>query len=229
MLYITGDCHIPHDIHKLSSTNFPAQKTMTRQDYVLICGDFGGFWDNSKENRYWLKWLEEKPFTTLFIDGNHENFDMLDALPEVDFMGGRAHRGGEHLYHLMRGYVFELDGRRVFTMGGASSHDREFRIPGRSWWARELPDPEEYARGLRNLEKAGWNVDYIVTHCAPGFVQDRVCYYQTGRFHYEKDELTGYLQQVDQACTFRKWFFGHYHLDLDLDPYRAVYMDILEA
>ena len=51
-------------------------------DYVVIAGDFGGLWDGSQKDQYWLDWLNKKPFTTLFVDGNHENFDLLNTLPE---------------------------------------------------------------------------------------------------------------------------------------------------
>ena len=49
---------------------------MNKDDYVIICGDFG-YWDESKEQKYWLKWLDGKPFTTLWVDGNHENYDFF--------------------------------------------------------------------------------------------------------------------------------------------------------
>ena len=67
MIFITGDTHIPIDIGKLSSKCFPEQKEMTKNDYVIICGDFGGVWDGSNEEKYWIKWLKSKNFTTLFI------------------------------------------------------------------------------------------------------------------------------------------------------------------
>lgn len=229
MICITGDTHIPHDIHRLSMANWPEQKKLTKDDYLIICGDFGGLWDNSRENKYWLDWLAEKPYTILYVDGNHENFAVLDALPEIDYMGGRAHRIRENIYHLMRGYVFTIDGKTIFTMGGATSHDQAFRIPGRSWWARELPDSEEYDRGRENLAAHGWTVDYIVTHCAPGSVQDRVCYYKEGYFGYEKDELTGYLEEISWRACFKGWFFGHYHYDGEVfSGFRAIYNDIIE-
>lgn len=77
MIYITGDCH--SDFRKFSADIFPEQKEMTKRDYMIICGDFGGIWyqegsRHMREEKYWLDWLEEKPFTTLFVDGNHENF-----------------------------------------------------------------------------------------------------------------------------------------------------------
>ena len=88
MVYITGDTHIPVDISKLNSKRFPDQKTLSKDDFVIICGDFGGVWNNDHEERYWRKWLEQKQFTTLFIDGNHENFHLLNEFEVVDFAGG---------------------------------------------------------------------------------------------------------------------------------------------
>ena len=44
MIFITGDTHIPDDVHKLNTTNFPRQKELTKSDYMIICGDFGGVW-----------------------------------------------------------------------------------------------------------------------------------------------------------------------------------------
>ena len=93
MVYVTGDCH--GEFHKLSNKNFPQSKNLTKEDYVIICGDFGNIWDliPSSTEKYWYNWLCEKPYTILFIDGNHENFDRLNNdYPEIDFLGGRAHK-----------------------------------------------------------------------------------------------------------------------------------------
>lgn len=92
MIYITGDCHAR--FHKFSTDAFPERKEMTREDYVIVCGDFGGVFFDDKTERWWLKWLSEKPFTIIYVDGNHENFDRLygDEFEVVDFHGGKAHR-----------------------------------------------------------------------------------------------------------------------------------------
>lgn len=84
MIYVAGDCHA--DWSKFSTNCFPEQKEMTRDDFVIVCGDFG-IWHDDRTERYWLKWLEEKSFTILFVDGNHENFDRLygDEFEVVDF------------------------------------------------------------------------------------------------------------------------------------------------
>ena len=70
MIWITGDTH--GDFRRFSTGSFPQQKQMSRDDYAIITGDYGGIWDGSPTEVYWLNWLEEKPFTTLFVDGNHE-------------------------------------------------------------------------------------------------------------------------------------------------------------
>jgi predicted phosphodiesterase len=124
MIYITGDCH--REFTKLTTGKFPQQKEMTKDDFVIICGDFGGIWDRDKESReerYILNWLEGKPFTTLFVDGNHENFDRLYAYPLEEWHGGKVHKIRPSVIHLMRGQVFNIDGKSIFTFGDAKSHD----------------------------------------------------------------------------------------------------------
>lgn len=211
MIYITGDTHIPIDIHKLSVTKFPEQKQMTKSDYVIACGDFGGVWDRSKEETYWLKWLNEKPFTTLFIDGNHENFDLLNQYDEGYLMGGKVHRIMASVYHLMRGQVFTIDGLKFFTMGGATSHDKIYRKEGVSWWPQEMPSNEEYETALKSLDKYGWEVDYILSHCAPDSIQSKLADW------YEHDKCTNFLETVRQDCKYKHWYFGHYHINRDVD------------
>lgn len=231
MVFVTGDCHA--DFRKFSTSNFPEQKEMSKEDIVIVCGDFG-IWHDSGEERYWLKWLEEKPFTTVFVDGNHENFDRLysDEFPVVDFHGGRAHQIRPHIFHLMRGYVFEFDGKKFFAFGGARSHDiqdgilddrdfdtpqdflyavkqwsrsnKMFRINHVSWWEQEMPSEEELAFGLQTLIRCGNNVDYIISHCCPQEVAS-FCGFR------EPDRLTAWFNMVAHTVQFDKWFFGHYH------------------
>ncbi|MBR6801812.1 MAG: metallophosphoesterase [Eubacteriaceae bacterium] len=211
MIYITGDTHIPVDISKLNTKNFPSSKDMTKEDFLIICGDFGGVWDNSKEEKYWLKWLEQKNFTTLFIDGNHENFDMLNSFDEEELFGGKVHKVSEGIYHLIRGYVYEIDGWSFFAFGGASSHDIHLRTEGVNYWKEELPSEEEIKRAYDNLGKSGWNVDYVITHCAPTSVQKII---SSG---YEENILTDEFENISKRLGFEKWFFGHYHRDIDID------------
>ena len=55
MIYITGDTHGNYD--KFAVKNFAEQVLMTKDDYVIICGDFG-FWKDNSNQKYWLNWLD---------------------------------------------------------------------------------------------------------------------------------------------------------------------------
>ena len=211
MIYITGDTHIPVDIGKLSVKRFPEQKEMTKRDYVIICGDFGGVWDGSNEEKYWIKWLKSKNFTTLFIDGNHENFEMLYNLPTVDFGGSIAHKVDDGIYHLIRGEVYNIDGKKFFVFGGASSHDKELRTEGKNWWKDEMPNEQEYSNAEKNLKKNNSKFDYVITHAAPTSIQVEIAPI------YEINKLTEFLEKIRNGVVCKKWFFGHYHKDVEAD------------
>lgn len=253
MIYITGDCH--GDFKKFSTKYFSEQKKMTKDDFVIVCGDFGGVWSygcSDATEKYWLDWLEEKPFTLLFVDGNHENFDRLyHDFPVVKFHGGKAHKIRDNVYHLMRGYVFDLQGKKFFAFGGASSHDiddgilqpKDFktlndmykqwhyntfklgkiqRMNHVSWWSKELPLAYEMKRGIRELEKVNYEVDYVISHCAP---QDIASMMSHG--NYKPDKLTMYFSEIARNLKFKKWYFGHYHRnDSFMSKFILLYYDI---
>lgn len=223
MIYITGDTHIPIDIKKLNTKNFSVQKNLTRKDYLIICGDFGGIWDGGKQDKYWLDWLNRKNFTILFVDGNHENFDMLNNDFEVvSFLGGKVHKIRSNIYHLMRGEIFVINEKKFFIMGGASSHDKEWRKEGISWWPEELPNAEEYKNALDKLEEHHNTVDYVITHCAATSTQTFLSK------EYGADQLTDFLEELRGKLTYKRWCFGHYHQDKIVnDRDMAIYHKIL--
>lgn len=231
MIYVTGDCH--SDFVRFNKENFPEQEEMTKDDFVIICGDFGGVWnmnEESKREKWWLDWLEKKSYTTLFVDGNHENFDRLDNYPVEEWNGGKVHKIRPSVIHLMRGQVFQLAGKKIFTFGGAASHDisggilepdapdfkakkkeldqawKPYRINHVSWWAQELPSEEEMQEGIYNLSLHGNKVDFIVSHCCSSSTQALI-----SGGTYKTDMLTQYFEQIQQKVTYKKWFFGHYH------------------
>lgn len=87
-IFITGDTH--GDFRRFRTDIFYEQKELAKEDLVLICGDFGGVWDDGPTERYWLDWLEDKPFTTAFVSGNHENYELLATFPVEEWSGGQA-------------------------------------------------------------------------------------------------------------------------------------------
>ena len=235
-IWLSGDIH--GDPTRFSTESFYEQKEVTKDDYCIVLGDFGLIWDykgESKNEKWWLDWLENKPFTTLFIDGNHENHDRLDGYPVEEWNGGKVSFIRPSVIHLKRGQIFELEGKKFFTFGGASSHDikdgildvvddadlikkwrndytKLFRINKISWWDRELPSEKEMEEGIKNLEKHNWKVDYILTHSPSASVIALL-----GQGLYEQDILTKYLEEIRCKTEYKHWMAGHMHTDRSIN------------
>lgn len=216
MIYLTGDTHRTVNIGKLRLHHFKLQKELTKSDYLIICGDFGGVWDNSKISKDCIKFHNTRNYTTLFVDGNHENFDLLNAYPVKEWKGGKVHQIAENVYHLMRGQVFEIDGLKFFTMGGGISIDKEFRTPGRTWWAAEEMSCEELDEAVRNLNQHDWKVDYVITHTVSNKIMSECLGFQK-----ENSIINTFLDIINVHLAYKWWFFGHFHKDVVYEEERC--------
>ena len=227
MIYVTGDTH--GDIIRFIENNME-DSAWTKDDFLIICGDFGFVFLDSEQEEQKLDYLESKPYTICFCDGNHENFPKLYSYPQEKWNGGKVHKIRPSVIHLMRGQVFTLGGKKFFTFGGASSHDisggilepddpeykrkkkeldagwKPYRINHVSWWKQELPTDEEMEEGRKNLAANQNAVDFIVTHCCAADTQ-----FLLGGTLFQKDYLNEYFEEIRQNVQFTKWFFGHYH------------------
>lgn len=197
---------------------------MTKKDYVIITGDFGCIWSGGKSDTWHLDWLEKKNFTTLFIDGNHENFDLLNEYPVTEWNGGKVHKIRESVIHLMRGQVFLLDGQKIFTFGGAASIDKQYRKENISWWKEEIPSQQEFEEGIKNLKKHNMTVDFIMTHTAPNAVISQLDLDDEKLNDPNNEMLDYFLNNV----SFKRWYFGHFHQNKHIGKFRTLYNRIEE-
>lgn len=256
MIYITGDTHGDFSrFMKHYRERLPYE--LTENDYVIVCGDFGLLWEKNERFYYDLEWLSALPFRILWVAGNHENYNMIAEYPLEEWNGGKVrHIARDKIILLERGQVFDIDGIRLFAFGGASSHDIQggvldknsptylndvwkacmndlpYRVLNESWWAAELPAEEEMQEGRNNLEKAGYRVDYVISHCASNRTQRCIERYINGGDpddseyeyyeQYEQDVLTDYFEELEDRLQYKKWYFGHYHVDLAVDDKHSV-------
>lgn len=181
---------------------------------------------SSRSDSYWLSWLESCPWgETCFVDGNHENHDLLDSLPVETWHGGNVHRlhGHPSIIHLMRGEVYHVDDAIWWCFGGAKSQDRQWRVEGESWWPREMPSDEEMDHGLATLAAIGDAPDYVFTHdCPTHLVRSALTLRSFVAYGYSPlgNFLTDYLDKVDRRLDWartKRWYCGHYHRDVPLD------------
>lgn len=224
-IFIAGDLHIPIDIGKLNYKKWPESKNLSKNDFLIVCGDFGLIWDLklSKTEKYWIKWFNERAYTTLFIDGNHENFSRLFALPEKEMFNGKVGVVSDSIFYLKRGEIYVINDKKFFCFGGAQSIDRHLRTLNVSWWEEEIPSTKEMEYAIENLKRYDNKVDYIISHTMP---RDFVDIY----FAYNKsaDPTANFLKFIYDNVTFEHAYNGHFHKDIEIDKYTVLFDKIVE-
>lgn len=211
MIYATGDMHGDYDL--FAQKKF---KQIGAGDTLIVCGDFGFIWKGDLKERKILDKLAKKKYNICFVDGTHENFTLLDKYPIIDFAGGKAHKIRDNIFHLMRGQVFEIEGEKIFAMGGGESPDIDMRHEDGTWSNDETPTREEMRLGAKNLERYKFKVDYIITHEPAQKIKT---------FLNLKDNeapkvsaLNAYFQELSANCEYTRWFFGSLHEDKFVSP-----------
>ena len=186
----------------------------TDDDWLIILGDIGLYFRETELCDEFCKFFESLQCNIAFIDGNHENFDYLDSLPQEDWHGGRVHRISDRIVHLMRGYVFEIGGKTFVTMGGCVS-SKKWKEMG-LWYPQENPTPAEIQRGYDNLAAHGNRVDYVLTHK-----------YQIDPEDADPLTLTGFSQYIEENVTYTHWYSGHWHKTIFTDEKHTVVFEEL--
>lgn len=221
-VFLKGDCHGRFD----EIVDFIETYSLDEGDYIIVVGDMALFWRNDRKDAdYFINFYEENYKVNLwFIDGNHENFKLLNEL-EIDEKGlGTV---SPHIKYLPRGLTFELCGKRYLCMGGADSVDRFRRIKNYTWWEEEKILPEDIAKVDKSLY-----YDIVLTHAAPqtivGNNKWQLCMLLLA------EELIDHsseqrLEELMDGLKFGHWYFGHYHADVQLnDKFTCLLHDFIE-
>lgn len=222
MIFVTGDTH-----GQMERFRDKRCRKLKEQDTLIICGDFGFIWDGSRGEEKALSWIGKRKYRVLFVDGKHENFTLLQKKYQVEeIYGGKAHHITGNLYHLMRGEIYTIEGKKVFAFGGGESVDKEFRLEQGLWWEEEMPTLEEMQNGIRNLEQAHLKVDYIITHEPPA----RALRVLSGYRNDSGNALDSFFEEIAKEVSYQKWFFGSAHQDKKVSPrHFALFREIIPA
>ena len=197
MIYVTGDTH--GDIEIFNERRLGHLK---KGDTLIITGDFGFIWDNSKEEIKNLKKLSKKKYDILFVEGSHENFERLREFEEVAFHGGTARKIADNIYCLNRGEMYQIENKIFFTLGGGLPPEADGTES-----APSLPSDEELEYAVVNIEEQRRMLDVIITHEAPASVK-RMIDRGAGI-----DDLNIFLDTVMHNAHYRRWYFGSLHED----------------
>ncbi len=220
MYWITGDTHFPIDWNKVYA--WYHNKNFTKGDTIIICGDAGFLWNNSPQEQKKIEKLSKLPFTILFVDGNHENFNLLNKIERIERFDNVVGKLTDNIYHLLRGKIYTIDNKKVWTMGGAVSTDKHLRTLNKTWWEQEVPSLSEQEQGVNSFDNVCGKVDTIITHAGPQSIIKQIADWFDG------DEVTRYLEFIKNHTEYNKWYFGHYHVDTIIeDKHYCLYADII--
>lgn len=203
MIYITGDTH--GDIEVFNERRLSQLK---KGDTLIITGDFGFIWDNSKEEIKNLKKLAKKKYDILFVEGTHENFEQLNEFEEVKFHEGTARKIADNIYCLNRGELYLIEDHTIFALGGGLSPEADETEASPS-----LPTDEELEYAVVNIEEQRHRVDIIITHEAPASVKRMI---NRGA---SINDLNIFLDTVMHNTRYQKWYFGSLHEDRQISPH----------
>jgi hypothetical protein len=109
----------------------------------------------------------------------------------------------------MRGQVYNINGLKFFTMGGATSIDKLHRVEGKSWWKQEIPTNKEFQEGLDNLDKHNWNVDYVISHTTSTKRMEELGFIK------ENNPINSFYNILETDLNYKHWYFGHFHDDIE--------------
>ena len=119
----------------------------------------------------------------------------------------------DNCYHLMRGEMYSIEGRKFLAFGGADSIDKDMRTPYVSWWPQEIPSISEYRHALDTLKRNEWKFDYLLTHTCSDEMAVKMFGYEdiipdpTGKM------ITSLIESIHgNGGGFSRHFFGHHHM-----------------
>ena len=239
MIFCTGDAH-GKVVERFSFRQHPELRQLQLNDIVFQLGDFGQpFGPNTyKEAKYTFRFLDDKPWITIIVGGNHDDYDYWESCPQVKLFGGIARQAqfnGElySVFFVDHITIFNIENNHILCIPKAQSHDiwnlldparpnfktekrhlRKahlwFRVKHESWWPQELMDIEENMNFMEQHEHE--HFDLVLSHDAPSLI--------TQWFKRPSDitrmkptEGERYLEVLRKTLDFDSWIHGHFHFD----------------
>ena len=237
-IYLTGDTH-GQVIERFSYRQYPDLRNLTSDDFMFVLGDFGQPFGKTfyNEAKNVFRFLNDKPWTTIVVGGNHDDYDYWESCPQVSFYGGVARQAtfDNEIYSVFfvdHITIFDIDNEHILCIPKAESHDiwnlldpedndfkskkrqlkrskQFFRVKHESWWPQEKMDVEENMSFMEQHEDEHFTL--ILSHDAPSMITK---FLSSGPGRLNPTEGERYLEVLRQYLDFEAWFHGHFHLDI---------------
>jgi len=235
-IFVCGDLHgRSEDMKKLTSKKWKMQHELNKNDFLIQLGDFGLVWyditnPKFKEDMYYRNWLSDKNYTTLFLDGNHENHDLLNNLEIESKFGGKVglvNTKYGNIYHLKRGEIYTINNKKFLIIGGAETQFKG--VECKEWWKNEILSNEDKKNILDNLKKHDFKVDFVLSHNCPLSVGNEMASKKFGggwsfsekefeKYFFKSNDSVAIFMEflLKEGLSAKEWHFGHWHEDVKL-------------
>lgn len=210
-IYFCGDTHLNVDLQKLK--DFCKSTKLDKDDYIIQLGDIGVVWykEQGFEEKDVINFYDSIPCKTLFIPGNHENYNRLlgDEFQQVHLneVGGDVKQISDNLFMLLSGNFYIINDKKIACLRGAKSIDKQFRIRDISWWDAECISMDEYERAKKRFNCS--TVDYFVSHTGSNNLRNKIF----GRNGYS-DTTEDMIGNILSRMEYKFHICGHYHVDV---------------
>lgn len=226
--YITGDTH--RDFERIEQ--FCEENETTIDDVMIILGDVGINYYLHSYDRALKSRLSKLNITLLCVHGNHEERPWLAAdYDEVAWNEGKVYVEPQYpnLVFAKDGEIYDINGRKVMSIGGAYSIDKCYRLRnGLQWFESEQPSEDIKAYVESQLEKVNWKIGIILSHTVP-IEAEPTWAFLTGLNQSTVDKSTErWLQYIYDNLEFSEWYAGHYHVEHEENGIRIMFEDFDE-
>ena len=226
MVYYMGDIHG----NPLPAVFACRQMNMTHEDTLVLLGDVGANYYGDERDARTKKSLAKLGPKILCIHGNHE------MRPEsITSYSSKVWRGGKVWYEPERpsllfaadGEMFDLEGIKHLTIGGAYSVDKQYRLErGYGWWADEQPSEKIKAKVTQTLDQVDWKVDVVLSHTCPFRYEPREAFLPFIDQSTVDDSTEKWLDTIEEKLAYQYWFCGHWHIEKHIDKMRFLFHNV---
>lgn len=191
-------------------------------DKMIQVGDFG-WWPRQREGQRFIDFVTKKIKTVgldplIFIPGNHEDWDNLEA---QDAIKSGYHRLTDSIYTAGRGTIDKIGNTTVLFVGGAQSVDKDVRTPGFDWFPQEEISQKECNDIIELITIVNTAIDIMVCHDTIDGIALPV------------HLIEGYgnvrraLRAIADVARPKKLIHGHYHINYWVN--QPIWGDILQV
>lgn len=183
----------------------PIVQSMSKHDYLVMLGN-SGITEPRVDFRETVSKYRDLPCSILVIDGSTDDYDLLSDHPLFPWNGGMTQNLSRNITRLMRGQVFAIQGKTIFSMGGALSKERTDFGKYYDWWPEQEISEEDLMEAESNLAHRE-HVDWVFSCERPA------CWDSNGGY--------AILDGLSTRIPYGHWYFSNSPYTMEYPEHRA--------